>query len=341
MFFITYYHKIIFLEESQNIHEEAQQKEVSSLEAQPTIASVISNTTVVALTDVKEEKSNSPQPLTTEHSYQNEPQTQTMEVHKHPHHVMHSKKWHEYLLEFLMIFLAVTLGFFAENIRETYSEKKNAKEYAQLLVSDLASDTTEFNKTIRVISRIINSGDSLSTLITSNMSAKNSGGKLYYYEYWSGWRWRVTSYDATLKQLESSGSLRYLGNKALIKKILDYEESLKVIALIENNLEDEKNENWKLVQKIFYQKYFDSLDNIKAAARDSSSQTSEADAYRLNTFLNNNYPLITYDSNMIIQLSNWAFNSSRSYRVQLKNVVFTKEKAKDAIAALKEEYDFE
>ena len=42
------------------------------------------------------------------------PQTETMEVHKHPHHVTHKKKWSEYLLEFLMLFLAVFLGFLAE-----------------------------------------------------------------------------------------------------------------------------------------------------------------------------------------------------------------------------------
>src|SRR5205085_10193866 len=41
-------------------------------------------------------------------------QTENMEVHKHPHHVTHKKKWGEYLLEFLMLFLAVTMGFFAE-----------------------------------------------------------------------------------------------------------------------------------------------------------------------------------------------------------------------------------
>ena len=46
-----------------------------------------------------------------------EPQTENMEVH-HPHHVTHKKKWGEYLLEFLMLFLAVFLGFLAENWRE-------------------------------------------------------------------------------------------------------------------------------------------------------------------------------------------------------------------------------
>src|SRR5215471_5281072 len=45
-----------------------------------------------------------------------------MEVHHHPH--VEKKRFKEYFLEFLMIFLAVTLGFFAENIREHFAEKK-------------------------------------------------------------------------------------------------------------------------------------------------------------------------------------------------------------------------
>ncbi len=50
-----------------------------------------------------------------------------MEVHKHPHHVTHKKKWTEYLLEFFMLFLAVFLGFVAENIREHIAEKERGK----------------------------------------------------------------------------------------------------------------------------------------------------------------------------------------------------------------------
>ncbi len=39
-----------------------------------------------------------------------------MEVH-HPHHPGHKKKSIEYLLEFIIPFLVVTLGFFDENIQ--------------------------------------------------------------------------------------------------------------------------------------------------------------------------------------------------------------------------------
>ena len=36
-----------------------------------------------------------------------------MEVHHHPDIPREKKHWKEYFLEFIMIFLAVTLGFFA------------------------------------------------------------------------------------------------------------------------------------------------------------------------------------------------------------------------------------
>src|SRR3982751_6006674 len=66
-----------------------------------------------------------------------EQQTANMEVHKHPHHVTYKKKWGEYLLEFLMLFLAVFLGFVAENIREHAVEYNRSKEYAISLIQDL------------------------------------------------------------------------------------------------------------------------------------------------------------------------------------------------------------
>ena len=50
-----------------------------------------------------------------------------MEVH-HSHHVGHKKKWQEYFLEFFMLFLAVSLGFLAENLREHYVEKEKEQQ---------------------------------------------------------------------------------------------------------------------------------------------------------------------------------------------------------------------
>ena len=49
-----------------------------------------------------------------------------MEVHHHPDLHHNKKKGKEYFLEFLMIFLAVCMGFIAENVREHFTEEKIA-----------------------------------------------------------------------------------------------------------------------------------------------------------------------------------------------------------------------
>ena len=64
-----------------------------------------------------------------------------MEVH-HPHHPTHKKKWSEYLLEFFMLFLAVSLGFLAENIREHYVEKERSHELVASFIKDVETNVT-------------------------------------------------------------------------------------------------------------------------------------------------------------------------------------------------------
>ena len=63
-----------------------------------------------------------------------------MEVH-HPHHPTHKKKWSEYIIEFVMLFAAVTLGFFAENIREHQVIQHKTHQNLQSVVLDLKKDS--------------------------------------------------------------------------------------------------------------------------------------------------------------------------------------------------------
>jgi len=61
-----------------------------------------------------------------------------MEVH---HHSGHGKKsWKELLFEFFMLFLAVTLGFLAENQRESMKRNEEAHLGMASMLSDLRSD---------------------------------------------------------------------------------------------------------------------------------------------------------------------------------------------------------
>jgi len=250
-----------------------------------------------------------------------------MEVHAHSH--TERKKWTHYLWEFLMIFLAVFLGFVAENIRENSLEHERAKEYANLLIEDLRTDTTELNSAAHIMNLIIMAGDSLGNLL-SNDAKSTKGGKLYFYEYLSSRRWNFISHDATIQQLKSSGALRYFRDTSLIRKIMNYEESVQIIYLAQNRFEPQKIENWNLVQKVFDQSYFYS-------SGDSEFDLTMNDE-KVIRYLDNNYPLLTYETNLIQQIRNWAYSSSRNYRVEIQLLNDAKSQAVVAMNALRKEY---
>ena len=94
-------------------------------------------------------------------------QNDDMEVHKHPHHVTHKKKWGEYLLEFFMLFLAVFLGFVAENIREHNVERQREKEYIESLIADLKSDQQVLEQHIVHVKSGLSMMDSMLALLNT------------------------------------------------------------------------------------------------------------------------------------------------------------------------------
>lgn len=61
-----------------------------------------------------------------------------MEVHHHSHK---PKNWKEYITEFLMLFAAVTLGFFAENVREHQIIEHKTQQNLQSIILDLKKDS--------------------------------------------------------------------------------------------------------------------------------------------------------------------------------------------------------
>src|SRR5262249_5629267 len=86
-----------------------------------------------------------------------------MEVHHHSHPGI--KRFKEYFLEFIMIFLAVTLGFFAESIRENISNNEHAKLLTEQLVKDLQTDTNTLDSTISFENNDLKAIDSLYLLL--------------------------------------------------------------------------------------------------------------------------------------------------------------------------------
>src|SRR6187397_972059 len=134
-------------------------------------------------------------------------ETENMEVHHHPHH--HGKKsWKSYFWEFLMLFLAVTLGFFVENQREHYIENQRAKQYASFLHSDLIKDTASLSQRIAYMNTGIREIDTL-ILILKSPNPETFVKKIYALSTYIYSNPLFTANNSTIEQLKNSGSLRY------------------------------------------------------------------------------------------------------------------------------------
>jgi len=150
-----------------------------------------------------------------------------MEIHKHPHHVTHKKKWGEYALEFLMLFLAIFLGFVAENIRETSVERHQEKEYMQLMVEDLKKDTANINTMVTGNRILIMGLDSLLDLLSGPQQDKSIQRQTFIYSLkYTYWYMPIQFSELTLTQLKSSGGLRLIKDKKITNAILQYDQGL-------------------------------------------------------------------------------------------------------------------
>jgi hypothetical protein len=151
-------------------------------------------------------------------------ETENMEVHHHPDLHHEPKKWKEYFLEFLMIFLAVTMGFFAESYREHLADKEKVKHAIGSLVKCLASDTVQLNTKIRSNLLVANYLDSVVTLKNANLTTDENKQKFYDYSF-TGFLedWYFKTNDVAMQQIKSNGILGLIKNQNIIDSIFGYE----------------------------------------------------------------------------------------------------------------------
>lgn len=139
-----------------------------------------------------------------------------MEVHHHPH--VEKKSFKEYLLEGLMIFLAVTMGFFAEQIREHFVESKREKEYIVSMLKELRSDAAQLTNVFKDTARI-KKMDSLSLLLLSRNDSQAVIKNIYRLAD------DITVYNSmtfsrnTLTQLKNGGNMRFIKNTDIVDSL--------------------------------------------------------------------------------------------------------------------------
>ncbi|HUS01128.1 MAG TPA: hypothetical protein VMY77_05345 [Chitinophagaceae bacterium] len=236
-----------------------------------------------------------------------------METH-HPHHVTHKKKWTEYLLEFFMLFLAVFLGFIAENIREHFVERDKEKQFMSSLVRDLELDTSALWQSNKFRLRKIKALDSLLNFLTIqnsgtvplsvyNSSLRLYGGRIFYQN------------SGTLDQLKNSGGLRLINNRQIVDSIEAYDQQVRRMSK-RDDLEVEKYEyNRNLSEKLF-----DAKSIIKAIGTSANaiveSPSIIINLNYLNEYLNN---LLTYKGQMLG--NSMVFEASKSKALNLIRLI--------------------
>jgi hypothetical protein len=148
------------------------------------------------------------------------PQPENMEVHHHPDIHHKKKKWKEYFLEFAMIFLAVTMGFFAEQIRERHVEKERLNNYFGSMVLDINSNIDGLDSAIRENSKMTLKYD---TIVKSFLNGGDTVNRTAFARHMGAvWYRGFRNRNETFEQMKSSGSLRYIDDFKLLTAIMQY-----------------------------------------------------------------------------------------------------------------------
>lgn len=134
------------------------------------------------------------------------------------------KEFREYFLEFFMLFAAVTLGFFAENIREYYGEREMEEKFIEVVIEDIDTDINSLKGIIKSQEKRILYEDSLIYLLAkrdfSNMN------NLYYYARVTSLRNFFQPSINGFQQLKNAGGLKMIEQHDVIKKIQHYENEI-------------------------------------------------------------------------------------------------------------------
>lgn len=209
-----------------------------------------------------------------------------MEVHHHPH--VERKSFKEYLLEGLMIFIAVTMGFIAENIREGIHESHRSGMYAASMIKDLEDDTAALRQFIAYYEYAARNTDTLMQLLGTADPKDVPSGKLYWYGLFGGSQRAFVPNDATFEQMKSSGTLSYL-DKAVAIDVAKYNRLCRQMREYDDDYREVYTEVRISRSKLFNFYYNDIANGI------FQDNLVRFDRARIDSFIQSKPPLLSTD----------------------------------------------
>lgn len=168
-------------------------------------------------------------------------QTENMEVHHHPDLHHEKKPWKEYLLEGLMIFLAVFMGFIAENVRESIDNNEHARQLTSQLVRDLRADTMQLTYVESQERQILKANDSLFNLLQQPL-AKADIKKIQKLIIDSHSMWPFQPSLGAINAIKNEMHLKQFANPEMIGYIANYEGHINLLRTAQDiNLQYQHN----------------------------------------------------------------------------------------------------
>ena len=246
-----------------------------------------------------------------------------MEVHPHTH--TPRKRWHHYFWEFFMLFLAVTLGFLVENLREHFVETKKEKQYIQSLIADLKEDGRAISQELTAQQKRIVMMDSMITILNDLVRIRGNEGLLYYWARISPRLRTLPVNTRTFEQLKNSGNFRLVRKIETSNRIMGYYENIPSIRLLENIFLREFDQYKILASRIFDPSVFISMEK------------KNGDIVRTDK----NPSLQSYDPATLKQFSVFAVYMNGSARGLLLLAEELNRKGKEMIDYLQKEYHLE
>ena len=150
-----------------------------------------------------------------------------MEVH-HPHHPTHKKKWSEYIIEFVMLFAAVTLGFLAENLREHQIMNHRVEQNKIAILKDLQTDSADIAAVIAIEDSCIKRYNRINNYLylakTNRISQAQLIDSIKNTPQFIAYSTTLYMNNSSFKNMQSSGLLSFLEDGELKNALANYYE---------------------------------------------------------------------------------------------------------------------
>ena len=138
--------------------------------------------------------------------------------------------WGNYVKEFIMLFLAISLGFFVENLRQDYADREVERDFMISLLEDLKDDSTKIVLAMHYNEIKMAAFDSLLIGLLHPPYNDSTLHLIYYLQRkYTGSNQSANLTERTLKQLSSTGAFRLIRSREIAGEITHYQEEINAI----------------------------------------------------------------------------------------------------------------